>query len=251
MKSKPAINGTFALTHTISGRVTRTCPYGVFVSNYNAREKITKRNKTKPASKRASILSKERRRKIVELVQRDGRVVVRDLGRRFATSLITIRKDLEHLHQSGLIHRAHGGALPVEAAALRDPTLQEKERLHRREEMRIATAAARLTRPGGNYPRFWHDKHGGRARHQAYSKSHCDNQCGEHRGGTGRNWGRGDPHRRRTAQEFIFAGGTASRRFTSPGQRFRRSLRTDDPESAGSSGEPGDDRECQDKGGCV
>jgi DeoR family transcriptional regulator, aga operon transcriptional repressor len=94
------------------------------------------------------MLSEERRRKIVELVERDGRVMVKDLGRRFATSLITIRKDLEHLHQRGLVHRAHGGALPVEAAALRDPTLHEKEGLHRKEKARIALAAARLIRPG-------------------------------------------------------------------------------------------------------
>lgn len=94
------------------------------------------------------MLSEERRRKIVELVQRDGRVMVRELGRRFDTSLITIRKDLEHLHQKGLIHRAHGGALPVDAAARLDPTLHEKERLHRREKLRIALAAAKLIRPG-------------------------------------------------------------------------------------------------------
>jgi len=94
------------------------------------------------------MLNEERRRKIVELVQRDGRVMVRDLGRRFSTSLITIRKDLEHLQQKGLIHRAHGGALPLDAAALRDPTLHEKERLHRREKLRIAAAAAQLVRPG-------------------------------------------------------------------------------------------------------
>jgi DeoR family transcriptional regulator, aga operon transcriptional repressor len=94
------------------------------------------------------MLNEERRRKILELVERDGRVVVKDLGRRFSTSLITIRKDLEHLHQKGLIQRAHGGALPVDAAALRDPTLHEKERLHRKEKLRIAEAAARLVRPG-------------------------------------------------------------------------------------------------------
>jgi DeoR family transcriptional regulator, aga operon transcriptional repressor len=94
------------------------------------------------------MLSEERRRKIVQLVERDGRVMVKDLGRRFATSLITIRKDLDHLHQEGLVHRAHGGALPVEAAALRDPALHEKERLHRREKTRIALAAARLVQPG-------------------------------------------------------------------------------------------------------
>lgn len=94
------------------------------------------------------MLNEERRRKIVELVQRDGRVVVKDLARRFSTSLITIRKDLEYLHHRGEIHRAHGGALPIDAAAMRDPTLHEKERRHRREKARIAQAAARLVQPG-------------------------------------------------------------------------------------------------------
>ena len=79
------------------------------------------------------MLAEERRRKILELTQRDGRVVVKDLARRFSTSLITIRKDLESLHQMGRLQRAHGGALPLDATALRDPTLHEKEQLHRRE----------------------------------------------------------------------------------------------------------------------
>ncbi|HUJ94130.1 MAG TPA: transcriptional repressor AgaR [Terriglobales bacterium] len=94
------------------------------------------------------MLSEERRRKILELVQNDGRVLVTDLARRFSSSLITIRKDLEHLHREGRIQRAHGGALPVESAALKDLALREKERLHRREKLRIASAAAKLVRPG-------------------------------------------------------------------------------------------------------
>jgi DeoR family transcriptional regulator of aga operon len=94
------------------------------------------------------MLSEERRRKIVELVEHDGRVLVPDLARRFSTSLITIRKDLEHLHRAGRIQRAHGGALQVETAALRDPTLHEKERLHRKQKLRIAAAAAKLVQPG-------------------------------------------------------------------------------------------------------
>src|ERR1700732_937713 len=94
------------------------------------------------------MLSEERRRKILELAHRDGRVVVKDLARRFSTSLITIRKDLESLHQMGRIQRAHGGALPLDASPLRDPTLHEKEQLHRNEKLKIAAAAARFVRPG-------------------------------------------------------------------------------------------------------
>lgn len=94
------------------------------------------------------MLSEERRREILELLQTDGRVLVRDLSRRFRTSLITIRKDLEFLHRQGQLERTHGGALPLRNGALSDRTLQEKERLHRQEKLRIAAAAVRMIRPG-------------------------------------------------------------------------------------------------------
>jgi DeoR family transcriptional regulator, aga operon transcriptional repressor len=94
------------------------------------------------------MLSEERRREIIELLQTEGRVLVRDLSRRFRTSLITIRKDLEFLHHQGQLERTHGGALPLRTGALRDRTLQEKERLHRQEKLRIAAAAVRMIRPG-------------------------------------------------------------------------------------------------------
>lgn len=94
------------------------------------------------------MLSEERRREILELLRSDGRVLVRDLSRRFRTSLITIRKDLESLHHRGLLERTHGGALPLRAGALQDQPLQQKEKLHRKEKLRIAAAAARMIRPG-------------------------------------------------------------------------------------------------------
>lgn len=94
------------------------------------------------------MLSEERRREILELLQSEGRVLVGDLSRRYRTSLITIRKDLQVLHHMGQLERTHGGALPVKTGALYDRTLQEKERLHRREKLRIAAAAAAMIRQG-------------------------------------------------------------------------------------------------------
>ena len=94
------------------------------------------------------MLNEERRRQTVELLQNEGRVLVRDLSKRFHTSLITIRKDLELLHHQGLLERTHGGALPVRTGALNDRSLQEKERLFRREKIRIAAAAVKMIRPG-------------------------------------------------------------------------------------------------------
>ena len=88
------------------------------------------------------LLNEERRRAILEILNRDGRVLVLDLARQFETSQVTIRKDLETLHAHGLIHRTHGGALPAREGALEDPTLREKEKL------RIAAAAAGMVKEG-------------------------------------------------------------------------------------------------------
>jgi DeoR family transcriptional regulator of aga operon len=90
------------------------------------------------------MLSEERRRAIVEMLYDDGRVLVADLAQRFRTSVITIRKDLQFLHHQGQLERAHGGALPVKTGALMDSSLQEKERLHRQEKMRIAAKATQM-----------------------------------------------------------------------------------------------------------
>lgn len=94
------------------------------------------------------MLSEERRREILEILRTDGRVLVRDLAKRFRTSLITVRKDLESLHHQGQLERTHGGALPVRTGALQDQTIQEKERQHRQQKVRIAVAAVRMIRPG-------------------------------------------------------------------------------------------------------
>ena len=95
-----------------------------------------------------SLLNEERRRAILDTLRRDGRVLVLDLARRFQTSQVTIRKDLDELHAEGLIHRTHGGALPARDRALEDPTLREKQKLHRKEKLRIAEAAARMVEEG-------------------------------------------------------------------------------------------------------
>jgi DeoR family transcriptional regulator, aga operon transcriptional repressor len=94
------------------------------------------------------MLNEERRRSILELLNRDGRVFVKELADQFNTSQVTIRKDLESLHEQNHLHRTHGGALPCREGALEDPTLREKEQLHRKEKLHIATAAARMVNEG-------------------------------------------------------------------------------------------------------
>ena len=98
--------------------------------------------------KLSEMLNEERQRAILDLLRRDGRVLVVDLARQFHTSQVTIRKDLEILHGKGQIHRTHGGALPARDGALEDPSLREKEKLHRKEKLQIASAAARMVSEG-------------------------------------------------------------------------------------------------------
>src|SRR5260370_15376999 len=94
------------------------------------------------------MLSEERQRAILEILSRDGRVLVVDLAKQFHTSVVTIRKDLEILHMKGRIHRTHSGALTVRESALADPTLRQTEKLHRKEKLQIAAAAPRSLAEG-------------------------------------------------------------------------------------------------------
>lgn len=94
------------------------------------------------------MLSEERQRAILEILSRDGRVLVVDLAKHFHTSVVTIRKDLEILQMKGRIHRTHGGALTVRESALEDPSLREKAKLHRKEKLQIAAAAVRMVAEG-------------------------------------------------------------------------------------------------------
>ncbi|HVP55776.1 MAG TPA: transcriptional repressor AgaR [Candidatus Eisenbacteria bacterium] len=99
-------------------------------------------------NKRTSILNEERRRAIVDFVNRNGRALVRDLAKTYDSSEITIRRDLELLHNRGLIYRTHGGALPIRAGAESDRNLTEREMQHPREKQLIAAAAAKMVKEG-------------------------------------------------------------------------------------------------------
>lgn len=113
-------------------------------------ERIVRGQIHQPAASNRSepVLNEERRRLIVEILNQDGRVLVGDLAKQFRTSQVTIRKDLDILQGQGRIHRTHGGALPARESALEDPTLREKEKLHRKEKLQIAAAAARMVKEG-------------------------------------------------------------------------------------------------------
>jgi len=83
------------------------------------------------------MLNEERRRGILELLQSDGRVLVRDLSDRIQTSLITIRKDLEFLHHTGAIWNA-----PMEERCRFAPALCRTARWRKRSGLHGTTNCA-------------------------------------------------------------------------------------------------------------
>src|SRR4051794_3745811 len=58
------------------------------------------------------MLKEERQRKILDLVEREGRVVATQLQGVLSVSGYTIRRDLDELAEAGRLQRVHGGALP-------------------------------------------------------------------------------------------------------------------------------------------
>jgi len=99
-----------------------------------------------PSTLPKRLLTEERRRKILDVLEKEGRVTVIDLVRRFEVSQVTMRSDLDILADNGALIRSHGGAVrrldPVQ-----DYSVAFKETLHHAEKVRIGQAAAALLKP--------------------------------------------------------------------------------------------------------
>ncbi len=92
------------------------------------------------------LLTQERRREVVRLLESDGRVVVADLVRRFGVSAVTVRGDLKELARAGVLVRSHGGAVRPESGAPDYPIALKASR-RRREKAAIAKQAVKLIEP--------------------------------------------------------------------------------------------------------
>ncbi len=93
------------------------------------------------------MMAAERRTQIVQLVRIKGRVKVNELKNRFRTSAVTIRNDLNDLHQKGLVMRSHGGAVRTDTV-LRESPVYERLKLYSEEKSRIGAKAATLINDG-------------------------------------------------------------------------------------------------------
>lgn len=61
------------------------------------------------------MFSDERRQEILELLEKNGRVLAKDLSKSFNVSIDSIRRDLSIMEEQGLLKRTHGGAIPFPA----------------------------------------------------------------------------------------------------------------------------------------
>jgi DeoR family transcriptional regulator of aga operon len=96
--------------------------------------------------KSSVLLAGERRREILKILKRDGRLSVEDLVGRFRVSAVTLRSDLGQLAEEGYLVRSYGGAIPAQAQA-EDFPIRVKQSLHHAEKVRIAQMAARIVQP--------------------------------------------------------------------------------------------------------
>lgn len=91
------------------------------------------------------MLTQQRKRLLLDLLRRDGRVVAKEAARQLDLSEDTIRRDLRELARDGLLQRVHGGALPA-SPAVKD--LEARQAISMPEKAAIARTAAAMVRPG-------------------------------------------------------------------------------------------------------
>jgi DeoR family transcriptional regulator of aga operon len=96
---------------------------------------------------RPRLLTEERRRAILGIVDSQGSALISDLSEQFGVSSVTIRADINSLCAKDLLMRSHGGAFRRSDVVL-DAPLEVKASLHHEEKVRIAQAAAGLVKEG-------------------------------------------------------------------------------------------------------
>lgn len=85
-------------------------------------------------------LPEERRGRIIEILNKEGKVTPPDLSRRLGVSVDTVRRDLIHLEHAGQLTKVHGGALPPSPAAAPYPVRKEQSSAAKAAAAKLAAA---------------------------------------------------------------------------------------------------------------
>ncbi|MGY4720551.1 DeoR/GlpR family DNA-binding transcription regulator [Naumannella cuiyingiana] len=95
-----------------------------------------------------TMIAAERQAAIMQTVRERRIVRVSDLADDFEVSPMTIRRDIDGLHEQGLLERVHGGARLARHGATEEPRPGEKARQQQAEKAAIAEAALAQIQPG-------------------------------------------------------------------------------------------------------
>lgn len=94
------------------------------------------------------MLTEERWKEILDLLDKEGAVSVQELALRLDASAATVRRDLTRLDAMGKLIKVHGGATSISQQYMtRDMSMEEKYGLHTDEKKVIAEYAAPLIQP--------------------------------------------------------------------------------------------------------
>ena len=99
------------------------------------------------AASRQHMYSAERRQEILALIAKRSRVSVDHLAGYFGVSHSSIRRDLSHLHEDGLITWTYGGAVALNGINIETP-FNERKVANFDEKDRIGKVAAALIQDG-------------------------------------------------------------------------------------------------------
>ena len=91
------------------------------------------------------MLTSQRRRHLLDVLARDGRIVAKAVSAELGVSEDTIRRDLRDLAGEGRLQRVHGGALPASPAVV---DFAGRQRLAPAAKVAIGRAAAAMVRAG-------------------------------------------------------------------------------------------------------
>lgn len=92
----------------------------------------------------------ERQQAIAAQVITRGRASVTELAQTYEVTTETVRRDLAVLDRAGVVRRVHGGAVPIRALHLVEPSVDQREATRAEYKQAIAAAAAEFFPQSGS-----------------------------------------------------------------------------------------------------
>ncbi|MCG8540203.1 MAG: DeoR/GlpR family DNA-binding transcription regulator [Clostridia bacterium] len=93
------------------------------------------------------MFAEERLEKIIESLNQNGKIIVKELSKRFNVTEDCIRKDLKNLEKQGIIKRTYGGAV-LKRIAAQNSNISNRKSINIEAKRKIAEKVLSIIRPG-------------------------------------------------------------------------------------------------------